>query len=286
MPHMPDDMEMQMNWLPTPENINALPKPVRDYIHALETNCDPAGMVAENTLLKDQLAALTPAIRAALQQPAAPDLAYQSRVNEWMQVCFGAEISADRMERNHRFFEEAAELVQSNGMTQSEAHQLVDYVYGRPVGELLQEVGGVRVTLAALCNASGIDQDAAAETELQRIWTKVEQIRAKQAAKPKHSPLPSTPKPAAPDAAFIGIDLAQEGADETVVVGIRQQLLQYVPRLEEWPEGAEYWCFDGADGLAWFYRTHPYKCGARRDDEMSDNKAPDLIRPPATEAKP
>ncbi|MGT2505727.1 hypothetical protein [Cupriavidus basilensis] len=31
---------------------------------------------------------------------------------------------------------------------------------------------------------------AAGETELARIWAKVEQIRAKQAAKPKHSPLP------------------------------------------------------------------------------------------------
>jgi len=28
------------------------------------------------------------------------------------------------------------------------------------------------------------------ETELARVWTKVEKIRAKQAAKPKHSPLP------------------------------------------------------------------------------------------------
>jgi hypothetical protein len=30
----------------------------------------------------------------------------------------------------------------------------------------------------------------AGETELARIWTIVEKIRAKQAAKPKHSPLP------------------------------------------------------------------------------------------------
>ena len=31
---------------------------------------------------------------------------------------------------------------------------------------------------------------AAADAELVRVWTKVEAIRAKQAAKPKHSPLP------------------------------------------------------------------------------------------------
>ena len=50
-----------------------------------------------------------------------------------------------------------------------------------------------RLTLAALCLAQGLDMHAAAETELARIWTKVEQIRAKQAAKPKHSPLPASP---------------------------------------------------------------------------------------------
>jgi hypothetical protein len=106
-----------------------------------------------------------------------------------MQACFGPKISSDKMERNHRFLEEAVELVQANGCTHSEAHQLVDYVFNRDQGEINQEAGGVMVTLAALCLASGVDMDEAAETELARIWTKVEQIRAKQAAKPKHSPL-------------------------------------------------------------------------------------------------
>lgn len=115
---------------------------------------------------------------------------FQARVKPWMDACFGAEISADKTERNHRFLEEALELVQANGCTQSEAHQLVDYVYGRPIGELNQEAGGVMVTLAALCLASGLDMHSAGETELQRIWQCVEKIRAKQAAKPRHSPLP------------------------------------------------------------------------------------------------
>ncbi len=115
---------------------------------------------------------------------------FQQRVQPWMLACFGAEISADKAERNHRFIEEALELVQATGCTADEAHQLVDYVYGSPVGEPAQEVGGVMVTLAALCLAHGMDMHNAGETELARIWTKVEQIRAKQAAKPKHSPLP------------------------------------------------------------------------------------------------
>jgi hypothetical protein len=115
---------------------------------------------------------------------------FQSRVNEWMMVCFGSEIAADKTERNHRFIEEALELVQSCGCTRSEAHQLVDYVFDRPVGQRGQEVGGVLVTLAALCLAQAIDMEREGDREVERIWDNVEKIRAKQAAKPKHSPLP------------------------------------------------------------------------------------------------
>ncbi len=117
-------------------------------------------------------------------------ISFQARVAAWMRACFDAAIAADPIERNHLFLEEALELVQARGCTASEAHQLVDYVFGRPVGDPFQEVGGVEVTLAALCSAAGIDKAAAAEAELARIWTKVDQIRAKQAAKPKHGPLP------------------------------------------------------------------------------------------------
>lgn len=116
---------------------------------------------------------------------------YQSRVGPWMMECFGPMIAVDRVERHHRFLEEALELVQATGCTADEARQLIEYVYGRPVGEVGQEVGGVMVTLAALCLAHGLDMHEAGETELARVWTKVEQIRAKQAAKPKYGPLPS-----------------------------------------------------------------------------------------------
>jgi hypothetical protein len=117
-------------------------------------------------------------------------MTFQNRVLPWLLACFGEEIANDKIERNHRFLEEALELVQSTGCTQSEAHQLVDYVFSRPIGDPDQEAGGVMVTLAALCTANGIDMHASGETELARIWTKIEKIREKQAAKPKHSPLP------------------------------------------------------------------------------------------------
>ncbi len=115
---------------------------------------------------------------------------FQARVDPWLIACFGKAIARDRQERGHRFLEEAIELVQASGVTASEAHQLVDYVFGRPAGDLAQESGGVSVTHAAFCLAHDIDMAEAAERELARVWTKVETIRAKQAAKPKHSPLP------------------------------------------------------------------------------------------------
>ncbi|WP_330555403.1 hypothetical protein [Burkholderia multivorans] len=140
--------------------------------------------------------------RAQADAPAEAREPFQARVQPWMLECFGPVIAADRIERNHRFLEEALELVQSLGCTASEAHQLVDYTFGRPLGEPAQEVGGVMVTLAALCLANGLDMHAAGETELARISVPaiVEKIRAKQAAKPKHSPLPEAPASAPADA--------------------------------------------------------------------------------------
>lgn len=124
------------------------------------------------------------------KSPATGRKPYQARVLEWVLACFGATIAIDRIERNHRFLEESLELVQSTGCTRDEAHELVEYVFDRPIGETVQEVGGVMNTLAALCNAVNVDLNEAAEIELARVWTKVEAIRAKQAAKPKFSAAP------------------------------------------------------------------------------------------------
>lgn len=114
----------------------------------------------------------------------------QTKVNEWVVSAFGQSIADDTVERNHRFLEESLELVQALGCSADEAHQLVDYVYGRPDGEANQEVGGVVLTLMALCNAQGIEVERETENEINRVWEKIDHIRAKQAAKPKHSPLP------------------------------------------------------------------------------------------------
>ena len=50
-----EEIDEFIEWTPTPENINALPEPIREYIHGLETICDPAGMVQEIALLRKTL---------------------------------------------------------------------------------------------------------------------------------------------------------------------------------------------------------------------------------------
>jgi hypothetical protein len=117
-------------------------------------------------------------------------MSFQTEVKEFLNECFGEAVASDKQNRSHRFFEEATELVQSCGMSKEECLMLVDYVYDRPVGELHQEIGGVKVTLAALCSAFNENMDECGLVELRRIWRKIDLIREKHKNKPKFSPLP------------------------------------------------------------------------------------------------
>lgn len=112
------------------------------------------------------------------------------KTGDWTVHCFGNEIAHDKVERIHRFMEEALELAQSVGCTKETVLQLVDYVYDRPVGEMTQEIGGVVVTLSALCFAYDVDMEELGEAELGRVWTKIDKIREKHRNKPKMGPLP------------------------------------------------------------------------------------------------
>lgn len=111
---------------------------------------------------------------------------FQSRATEWAQRCFGSRLVADVQERNFRFAEEAIELVQACGMTRFEVERALDYVYGCPVGEKQQEVGGVYTTFALLCQAHGIDMVAEGERDLMEIDNPetTERIRIKRDKKP------------------------------------------------------------------------------------------------------
>jgi len=109
----------------------------------------------------------------------------QSRVTSWVCSTFGKEVAMNVPERALRIAEEAIELAQACGLDAATLHRLVDYVFGRPVGEAGQEVAGCMVTLYAVASALGVDADTAFETELARIQRPevIERCRRRQAEK-------------------------------------------------------------------------------------------------------
>ncbi len=113
---------------------------------------------------------------------------FQNECKIWTHKCFGSHLAEDKAERNHRFLEEALELVQSLDCTASEAHQIVDYVFNRPIGDPRQEAAGSMVSLIALCNASDIDLEEVTEIEMFRCWQLTDKIREKRKLKPEFRP--------------------------------------------------------------------------------------------------
>lgn len=110
---------------------------------------------------------------------------FQADVADWMDQCFLPSLSNNMTERGDRLLEEVLELLQAHGYDSARVPTLVNYVFGRPVGEPAQEVGGVMVTLAAYCSVAGLSMQADGQAELDRINQPevMARIRAKQEAK-------------------------------------------------------------------------------------------------------
>jgi hypothetical protein len=164
---------------------------------------------------------------------------YQRSIHKWMVSCFGPEIARDRMERNFRFLEEALELFQSQACSRQDAHRLVDYVFDRPVGDLHQEVGGVMVTLMALCNAAGLSADGCGEMELERISDPgmIAKIRAEKAAKDIRSPLPGQPDK--PEDLPRSITLTRAEIQTLLMAYPPQQVASLLSKIASWYDGKE-----------------------------------------------
>lgn len=135
-------------------------------------------------VLDHAIAALTPDTAARQER-------YQARVAAAHHALFHDD-PTDVPERLARFFEEATETAQSLGMSHFDAYKLVDYVYGRPVGEPRKEIGAAMLTLASLCVVAGYDMEACGEADLQKLVqpATVERIRAKRATRHGRGPLP------------------------------------------------------------------------------------------------
>jgi len=104
----------------------------------------------------------------------------QHAVATWCRAAFGEEHATNLLQRAVRGHEEQVELLQAAAhetgadmaAARAMAHKQVDYVFDRPPGNLRQEVGGVSITLLALCAAAGFSADEAESAELQRILAK------------------------------------------------------------------------------------------------------------------
>lgn len=114
------------------------------------------------------------------QRPSPADVRQQT-IAAWAQACLeGVAAQLRGREGALRVLEEALELAQAEGVTPEEAARLQTYVYGRPVGDPGQEVGGVRVALLSYAAGKGLSADQAEQEEIRRVLAKPPQaVRAR-----------------------------------------------------------------------------------------------------------
>lgn len=155
-------------------------------------------------------------VKAAREQGRQDVLSLQPRCVTWLDKVTEDD-PTDLTERLARFFEESAEFVQSKGFTEAQAHDIVRYVFGRPAGHPLQEIGGAMTTMAVLCAFIGEDMFACAEAELARVDTPemIQKIRDKRSRRHGRGVLPGTteeadlvPAEKPYQAPFIGLPLS------------------------------------------------------------------------------
>ena len=81
------------DWQPTPENINALPEPLRHYVRALESMSDPAGLAARERMRR---ASSQRRFRRAAFWNGSGDLASQLFQDQAETICFPTVLHALR----------------------------------------------------------------------------------------------------------------------------------------------------------------------------------------------
>lgn len=109
----------------------------------------------------------------------------QRRVETWLRRVFDEATVSDVKERALRAAEEVIELAQAVGVDAPQLHRLVDYVFGRPLGDPAQEIAGSFITLYSVAVALGVNADEAFEKELARVDTPevTERVQRRQAEK-------------------------------------------------------------------------------------------------------
>lgn len=96
----------------------------------------------------------------------------QAAIFAWAKAAFSEEETTSLPQRGLRLLEEAVEAFQACGGDEETAARLVKYVFGRPPGDLGQELGGVGVTTLALAAAAGVSADEQEQREVARVLSK------------------------------------------------------------------------------------------------------------------
>lgn len=103
----------------------------------------------------------------------------QERVARWVRGTLGEATLQNKRERCFRFIEEALELVQALDFEKEDVLKMVEYVYSRDRGKPNQELGGAMVTALALAECVKLDAYDELHRELDRIFAKQDEVRAK-----------------------------------------------------------------------------------------------------------
>jgi hypothetical protein len=97
----------------------------------------------------------------------------------WAIRAFGKEHVFDTRIRALRVAEEAIELAQASGVAEEQLHRLIGIVYTRPVGDPIQEIGGVLMTTYVLAARLGFDPEEIFLSELLKVLAKPAEHYAK-----------------------------------------------------------------------------------------------------------
>jgi hypothetical protein len=90
---------------------------------------------------------------------------------DWCRRCF-PEQSRNIPERGLRVVEEAIEFCQALGVPKDKVLLAVEIVYGKPVGDPKQELGGTLMTAYIAAEILGWEPDDVCEQELRRVLSK------------------------------------------------------------------------------------------------------------------
>lgn len=96
-------------------------------------------------------------------------------VLHWAKSVFG-DVAMDPTERALRMMEEAAEVAQGVGVPLDIIQRTVARTYQRPVDDPAKEIGGLLVTVYALCGRLQLDPEFLLDTEVERILSKDPQL--------------------------------------------------------------------------------------------------------------